>query len=1193
MKTIIKIIAAWLIMSTFFTALAPCISAQVKIYNAEPTLNKATVTRTYSADDPDKQAKNDALLETLMPKYTDLLYKISNRESGYNLGYSTADISTLAAKDVSSGWDAELPEIRADHPRLLVTRETIPTIRKALEEDTPTNKRFFELLDTVPANDGVLGEAKEYTARADYPGVHNYDDELLELIQIKALGYLIDGHELYGRQAIYYMKQFLRTLDIQYISSCQERQYGNTAFTAALVYDWCYDLLSPADKKQIIAGVENKTLKGYCGDPDQFSSETHKRKMTVNFPPVEYNAIAGSGAEREILRDFLSASIAFYGDMDGDNKSWWNYVGKLVYSDLIPVRNYYFQSGISHQGTGVYIYGRHLADMYSAWMLQTATGEMPYENLDKTIRSFLGYECSTEDIFSDGDGTLATKKIYKLRSMAYISAYLFADEPMLAQARDMLPNSAFKNDSIELTSAMYVALTGMSDITPAEDKYEGMQLIQYNGSPVGQYLVHQAWDDPNSANVFMKIKERNAGGHEHLDSGTFMIYYKGMLTSDGGVYNQSTSDHTKYYHQATVSHNGLLIFDPSKQDSSSSDKTVKYYSGGQKKPSVLEDRYEDLLSNDYLMAKVIGRGHGYYDSAKTQPKYAYIGGNLTNAYDATTVDFVGRRMLTVYTGDEDVPMVFFVFDTITADSTNSEKKFLLHVFNRPDADHDKKTVTTTNGDGKLVLTCLTEDTKITGVGGRTNGSDGNYSSTLSKNYSVNGAQIPTSNNYDDEMWGRVEISSTNGQKSATFLNSLYVTDKTNGTYYETTPLTNVSKNLVSTGDVQGGVFNGSVVAVFANKEIGSSADYLCSTAETLTKSISFTTKGNDTMTYYVDGLAGGDREWRVTVNGKYVDSVKASNGMITFEAPAGEVVLKKDSDSLAAKRESFIAQVGTKLSNDNGEYTIESYNAYSDAYDKLIYDIEAAANIPALNEFALTDRITEVNAKLVSAFPDLKAQALEALGTKKEFDAKLYTLDSYQRYSEAYDNIVEAINSAATADELNSINVSARRAAAEEMLKEAIGSTETDTVTGINGSISSDLWLDYTDDSSVETVYSIDVVWTDISFTYSDGDSASWNPITHAYDLVLSSAGWKDVSGSVTVTNHSNASIEVSVTFEPLSEPNGTATLNISGGEFTLDSAEGTLYEAPTTKSVSITADGVPESNGKIGTIRVKVNSNN
>jgi hypothetical protein len=150
---------------------------------------------------------------------------------------------------------------------------------------------------------------------------------------------------------------------------------------------------------------------------------------------------------------------------------------------------------------------------------------------------------------------------------------------MLAQARDMQPTKAFEADTIELTSAMYVALAGMSDIEPAKDKYDGMELIQYNGSPVGQYITHEAWNDPNSAGVFMKIKELSSANHEHADAGNFMIYYKGMLSADAGVYSGYGSDHTRYYHQATVSHNSLLINNGS-QNSSSTDKKLKYYSGG-------------------------------------------------------------------------------------------------------------------------------------------------------------------------------------------------------------------------------------------------------------------------------------------------------------------------------------------------------------------------------------------------------------------------------------------------------------------------------------------------------------------------------------------------------------------------------------------------------------------------------------
>ena len=96
-------------------------------------------------------------------------------------------------------------------------------------------------------------------------------------------------------------------------------------------------------------------------------------------------AVSGHGSERQVLRDYLSVAVAFY----GDNNSWWNYIAPLVYSEYVPVRKYYFQSVISQQGVGVYVSGRHIADMYSAWILKTSTGSQPYPNIDKTIRNFL------------------------------------------------------------------------------------------------------------------------------------------------------------------------------------------------------------------------------------------------------------------------------------------------------------------------------------------------------------------------------------------------------------------------------------------------------------------------------------------------------------------------------------------------------------------------------------------------------------------------------------------------------------------------------------------------------------------------------------------------------------------------------------------------------------------------------------
>ena len=801
------------------------------------------------------KAERDALLEDLLPLYEDQSEEI---QSGKLLGTATANIGTPK-------WVAPTSSPINEHPRLFITKDNIEQMREALKEPTATNERFRSILESESSTDGKCGPVqKDFRNRN---GLHNYDNRILELIQIKALGYLIEGHELFGYQAIYYMKNFLLTLDIQYIASDQCREYGNVMMTAACVYDWCYDLLTEEDKAQLIAGVETRTAAGECGDPSYTSNSTYKKKMEVGFPPSGQGAIQGHGAEGQILRNYLAAAIAFY----GDNNSWWDYIAARVYAVYVPVRNYYYQSGISQQGTGLYIGARHTADIFSAWLLTVATGKNPYQGIDQTVRNFLGYECAPNALFTDGDGSYETKPYTVVLHMSYMTAYLFGDEEMLAWAEDIRGNDAFGAETNYLTSALYVALRGLSDIEPAENRYEGMSLIQYNGHPVGQYIIREAWNSSDSAAAFMRIKELSTNNHEHEDAGTFEIYYKGMLTSDGGLYATYGSVHTSMYHQATISHNGLIIFDPMKWNYKSTEKTTKWYSGGQIKPSVpggLEAWLEDA---DSVTGTVTGRQHGYSDEAETKPLYAYIAGDITRAYPAETVDYVGRRMLAVYTGDEEYPMVFFVYDDITSDKTNYEKRFLLQISSKEEPTIDDDTVITDNGDGRLVLTCLSKDKLIRTAGGR---NTGNYQSNLSMNYCINGYQCLSSpdQNIDDKHWGRVEIVHDKSTKDATFMNVIYVTDRGNDDIAKI-------KKISNSNNAEGGVFENKIVAVFVSDRTRRSEEF------------SFNVAGSKSMSYYVSGVAEGN--WKVTVDGKDCGTYAATEdgGLLTFTAPEGTVVI--------------------------------------------------------------------------------------------------------------------------------------------------------------------------------------------------------------------------------------------------------------------------------------------------------------
>ena len=180
------------------------------------------------------------------------------------------------------------------------------------------------------------------------------------------------------------------------------------------------------------------------------------------------------------------------------------------------------------------------------------------------------------------------------------------------------------------------------------------------------------------------------------------------------------------------------------------------------------------------------------------------------------------------------------------------------------------TVTTENGDGRLVLTVLTKSTEVNLVGGRNSGS---YSSTLSKNYLINGYQAASSGNADDGHWGRVEVVWIDETAEASFMNVIYVTDKGNenaATVRKTT----------SENGLTGGVFNKQIAALFVISDERATDTVGCKTTGDAKKDLS----------YYVSGVAAGT--WTVSVGGttKTVTATE-DGGLLVFTAPAGTVTI--------------------------------------------------------------------------------------------------------------------------------------------------------------------------------------------------------------------------------------------------------------------------------------------------------------
>ena len=75
------------------------------------------------------------------------------------------------------------------------------------------------------------------------------------------------------------------------------------------------------------------------------------------------------------------------------------------------------------------------------------------------------------------------------------------------------------------------------------------------------------------------------------------------------------------------------------------------------------------------------------------------------------------------------------------------------------------------------------------------------------------------------------------------------------------------------------------------------------------------------------------------------------------------------------------------------------------------------------------------------------------------------------------------------------------------------------------------------------TVYSVDITWESMTFTYNETTEKVWNAADHSY-TATTSGGWDKTTANITVTNHSNAAVTAAIAYSPVADTGVTGTLN-------------------------------------------------
>lgn len=144
--------------------------------------------------------------------------------------------------------------------------------------------------------------------------------------------------------------------------------------------------------------------------------------------------------------------------------------------------------------------------------------------------------------------------------------------------------------------------------------------------------------------------------------------------------------------------------------------------------------------------------------------------------------------------------------------------------------------------------------------------------------------------------------------------------------------------------------------------------------------------------------------------------------------------------------------------------------------------------------------------------------------------------------------------------------------------------TTMDTITEIENDNTADHYVYANYVSESVDVYSVDIIWGDMIFTYTEDYAGTWNPETHELDDVKDAYWSADNDNSITVINHSNKAVDVKFAFEATE---GTDIVGeLTEDTVSLDSAVGTeVAEAPSETIYFNVVSGAIDSYQVIGEI--------
>ena len=410
--------------------------------------------------------------------------------------------------------DDTLPTYPTAHPRIYLGTQK-DRLGAALQASTPTAVRFKSKVDQWVGGATVYGfSAWNGALLGQLTGTAAYCTKSIAVVEAQ----VVAAEALFttGQRPVVALNSYLHI--------------GEMIGDLALVYDWCFDAVTPAQRtrwiayaNQAVSNVWNPTGATWGGTPQSWNG------WSVDNPSNNY------------YYSFLRATMLVGLATKGENPHADAFIAKFrdekILGQLVPTFEADLTGGGSREGTGYGVAMRNLFELYDLW--KATTGEKlatKTKHARESMALFIHQTMPTLDkIAPTGDHArdrTAPFFDYQRHYLQLLIA-LYPNDPMSRRAKQLIADS---NTPSMSQGFMYAYDFIYDNANVTNFALDGLGKAHY-APGIGQIYARSGWD--RNATWVNLVAGPYTESHAHQDQGSLMIYKGGWLAYDANVDSRS------------------------------------------------------------------------------------------------------------------------------------------------------------------------------------------------------------------------------------------------------------------------------------------------------------------------------------------------------------------------------------------------------------------------------------------------------------------------------------------------------------------------------------------------------------------------------------------------------------------------------------------------------------------------------